>query len=143
MFLKYFDYLRDKLGIRLSSYHWVAKDYKDYMKGFRQLVNLHKKMGILDFESELKRECSQRHCLNPLHYNTVSRQWNDLESDEVEALYFMIDMDSLEVIGFEKNFEAFNMGNPLPAKECDFFVACNRKLKKANKPLIKKGLYDA
>ena len=143
MFLKYFDYLRDKLGIRLNSYHWVAKNYIDYMKGFRQLVNLHKKLGILDADSELKRECSQRYCLNPLHYNTISRQWGDIDTDEVEALFDMIDLDSLEVLGFDKYFEAFNTGNPLPAKECDFLAACNKKLKKGKKPLIKKGLYDA
>lgn len=137
-----------KLGISTESYHWRAETLPLFKAGYKLLRKLEKKMGLTDKDHILQRACGQNRCLNPLHYNVIEKPKNILEydKDEVEDLEPLIDVATLLDIGFRNYFEAFNTGNPLPARAVDFFVACNRRLtKKKQQPLnenLLKGIKD-
>ena len=128
----------EELGISTNSFHWRADSELLFKKGYKCLRKLEKVSGLTDKDHILQRICSQNKCLNPLHYNVIERPKNtlDYDEDEVEDLEALIDIATLLDIGFKEYFEAFNTGNPLPARAVDFFVACNRKLtKKRQQPL--------
>lgn len=133
-----------KLGINTDSFHWRARTEAVFKKGYKFLIELEKSYGLLDDDHNLVRKCSQEHCLNPLHY-ALEKKFDikhKINKDEVDELVTLLDLKTLEEMGFEYYLESFNMGNPLPARAVDFFAACNYKLKKAHKPLLGAEVLD-
>lgn len=99
---------------------------------------------MFDDRQELVCKCGHLRCLNPLHYQVVEKEqrvlnYNKSEVDELES---MLELDKLDKLGFIAYFEEFNTNNPLPAEMVDFFVACNRKLKKGRRKPLEESLLD-
>lgn len=132
------------LILKNDTFHWRASSKANHKKGLRILTNFYKEYGLMDDRQELVRVCGQKTCLNPLHYTVKDKCKipEGIDMDEVEALEPMIDLDELELRGFNEYLRTFNLTNALPARDIDFFVACNRKLKKKGKETLDIGLLD-
>ena len=138
----YIKILKD-LGIGVDNYHWTCKDADTFKKGYKALLELEKNMGILDNKHILVCNCSQKgRCLNPLHYNIFKKIKPRCNKDEVEDLLSLIDLATLDELGFDDYFQKFNTGNPIPARAIDFFVACNRRLTKAGKTRLDEEIME-
>lgn len=132
------------MGVNLDAFHWRAPNKIAFEKGYKMLIKLEQDFGLLNDNNRLVNECKQKLCLNPLHYIVKEKPKRilNINKTEVDELATMIDLGSLEDLGFENYLESFNMGNPLPARAVDFFAACNRQLGKARKPLLDESILD-
>lgn len=138
----YIKTLKD-LGVNVENYHWICKSAQDFKKAYKALLKLEENMGILDKKHTLMCSCSQKDkCLNPLHYNVLRKVKPRCNKEEVEDLLSLIDLDTLNELGFDDYFEKFNTGNPLPARAIDFFAACNRRLVKAGEKKLDEELME-
>lgn len=130
---KYIETLK-KLGINTGSVHWVANK-KTEKRAQKALEELFETNGV-SFQKPVK-ICGVNKCYNPLHYaQNLGKDLVPSSLDEVLELTEMVNVDELKDLGFESYLELFNKDNPLPAKKRDFFIACNRKLRKKGLPAL-------
>lgn len=142
---KLIDFL-DKLeeaGVNTNAYHWVTTS-KNKKTCLKLLKNLFQELSSMDGIIKINRICSKAGCVNPFHYRPV--QAIDLNLDpqqesEIEELTSLIDINELQVMGFDSYLEQFNRTNLLPAQPLDFFLACNRALNRVHKPLLDWTIY--
>lgn len=123
-----------KLGINTESYHWKANK-KNQKRAQKALEELFEANGV-SYEKPVQ-ICGVDGCFNPLHYSQkLGRDIVPSSLDEVLELTEMIDVNELKDLGFENYLEMFNKDNPLPARKRDFFIACNRKLRRRGLPAL-------
>lgn len=135
---KYIETLK-KLGINTTSVHWVAKFKYQREKAQKALEKLFESSGIS--YAKPKQICKVDGCFNPLHYvQPIEEDLVPSSLDEVVELTEMINVNELKDLGFDDYLELFNKDNPLPAKRKDFFIACNRKLRRKNLPPLPESL---
>lgn len=133
----------EMMGVNTNSYHWIAK--KNKKACLRLLKNLFKELGSMSGVFKITRICSQSGCVNPFHYKlaqTVDLKLDSQQESEVDELTKMIDVNELQVMGFDSYLDAFNRNNVLPAERLDFFLACNRALNRVHKPVLDWSIYD-
>ena len=135
---KYIETLK-KLGINTTSVHWVAKFKYQREKAQKALEKLFEANGI-GYEKPVQ-ICKVDGCFNPLHYmQPIGKDLVPSSLDEVVELTEMVNVNELKDLGFDDYLELFNKDNPLPAKRKDFFIACNRKLRRKNLPPLPESL---
>lgn len=134
----------EKAGVNTDSFHWVTKTKQDKKKVEFIIQKFFKKYGPLRAGFSMRRYCNCRGCYNPFHYHQVVDEGEISEEnfEEIEALMIMIDEKELLDMGFNRYFEFFNKDNPLPAKKLDFYIACNRKMRKLKLPTYGKEVLD-
>lgn len=128
---KYLEIVK-RLRINTEAVHWrVPNRYKHLVQ--KALKELFDNYGTAS--GKPRQTCGIDGCCNPMHY--IQGIENDLiptSLDEILELTEMVNVNELKDLGFDSYLELFNKDNPLPAKKSDFFIACNRKLRRKNLP---------
>lgn len=126
----------EKIGVNTNGIHWLLAPGLHKGTAERALAKFFRKCGATKAGYKLERYCSSKRCYNPVHYHLVLDEGEPTEESlaEIEDLAMVIDLDDLQEMGFARYFLYFNQDNPLPAKKMDFYIACNRKLRKHKKP---------